>query len=246
MGTKADLDQAKLHVNRLKNGEPLGSHYLEGDENPGSPQVYVAIYPEVVFLFFTSERLGPLSASAVHKLVARSGIEANLKLSGPTATCFDMEKGYELASKGVDTRAIQAYMGHKKTFQHTVSVHPAQSKSGLKALERMCGYRYWSHRPKTGVKDAIFKISPFSSSESTFWWGTLHRWHFDLQTRFWKLTLLKTERTRMFVNWLERTAQPKEIKTKDVKVIMMAVLIKRQWTYRKRSKGILWQKLKDI
>jgi type 1 fimbriae regulatory protein FimB/type 1 fimbriae regulatory protein FimE len=28
-------------------------------------------------------------------------------------------KGYQLASEGVDTRAIQAYMGHKN-IQHTV------------------------------------------------------------------------------------------------------------------------------
>src|SRR5277367_2902448 len=64
------LKAGKFHVTRLKNGDP-SVHYLEGDEiralrklerdNPDSPFV------------FCSERQGPLSARAVHAMVARAG-----------------------------------------------------------------------------------------------------------------------------------------------------------------------------
>jgi type 1 fimbriae regulatory protein FimB/type 1 fimbriae regulatory protein FimE len=110
-----DLDAGKLHVNRLKNGES-SVHFLEGDEiralrklkrdSPVSPFV------------FTSERLGPLSSNAIHKIVARAGIEAGLTVSAhPHALRHG--KGYHLASEGIDTRSIQSYLGHKN-IQHTV------------------------------------------------------------------------------------------------------------------------------
>jgi type 1 fimbriae regulatory protein FimE len=112
---QADLDQAKLHVNRLKNGEP-SVHYLEGDEIRALRKLRRS-YADSAFIF-ASERQGPLSPNAVYKIVARAGIEANLKLS-VHPHMLRHGKGYELASNGVDTRAIQAYMGHKN-IQHTV------------------------------------------------------------------------------------------------------------------------------
>ena len=121
-----DLDDAKLHVNRLKNGD-ASVHFLEGDEIRALRKIRRA-YPESAFVF-SSERLGPLSLNAVHKLVVRAGQLANLELS-VHPHMLRHGKGYQLASKGVDTRAIQAYLGHKN-IQHTVlytKLDPARFK----------------------------------------------------------------------------------------------------------------------
>ncbi|MDQ5935674.1 MAG: type 1 fimbriae regulatory protein FimE [Cyanobacteriota bacterium erpe_2018_sw_21hr_WHONDRS-SW48-000092_B_bin.40] len=110
-----DLNRGRIHVNRLKNGDP-SVHYLEGDEIRALRKLR-RDYPQTDFVF-ESERQGPLTINAVHKMVARAGIEAELELSAHPHM-LRHGKGYQLASEGVDTRAIQAYMGHKN-IQHTV------------------------------------------------------------------------------------------------------------------------------
>lgn len=110
-----DLNRGRIHVNRLKNGDP-SVHYLEGDEIRALRKLR-RDYPQTDFVF-ESERLGPLTQNAVHKMVARAGTEAGLELT-VHPHMLRHGKGYQLASEGVDTRAIQAYMGHKN-IQHTV------------------------------------------------------------------------------------------------------------------------------
>jgi site-specific recombinase XerD len=78
---------------------------------------------------FCSERKGPLSVNAVHKIIVRSGQTAGIKMP-VHAHMLRHGKGYQLASKGIDTRAIQAYFGHKN-IQHTVTytkLDPARFK----------------------------------------------------------------------------------------------------------------------
>lgn len=111
-----DLDNAKFHVNRLKNGD-ASVHYLEGDEIRALRK-HRRAYPNSAFVF-CSERKGPLSVNAVHKIVVRAGQDAEIELS-VHAHMLRHGKGYQLASKGIDTRAIQAYLGHKN-IQHTVT-----------------------------------------------------------------------------------------------------------------------------
>jgi integrase len=111
-----DLDSGLFHVNRLKNGTP-SVHYLEGDEIRALRKLR-RNYPESSFVF-ASERLGPLSVNAVHKIVVRAGQLAGVELSVHTHM-LRHGKGYQLAAKGIDTRAIQAYLGHKN-IQHTVT-----------------------------------------------------------------------------------------------------------------------------
>ncbi len=113
---QVDLDNAKLHVNRLKNGDD-SVHFLEGDEIRALRKLRRS-YPESSFVF-CSERHGPLSPNAVHKIVVRAGELAGLELS-VHPHMLRHGKGFQLASKGVDTRAIQAYLGHKN-IQHTVT-----------------------------------------------------------------------------------------------------------------------------
>jgi len=110
-----DLNRGRLHVNRLKNGDP-SVHYLEGDEIRALRKLR-RDYPSSDFVF-VSERQGPLSSNAFHKVVARAGLEAALELS-VHPHMLRHGKGYQLADEGVDTRAIQSYMGHKN-IQHTV------------------------------------------------------------------------------------------------------------------------------
>lgn len=110
-----DLNRGRIHVNRLKNGD-ASVHYLEGDEIRALRKLR-RDYSATDFVF-ESERQGPLTSNAIHKMVARAGIEANLELI-VHPHMLRHGKGYQLASEGVDTRAIQAYMGHKN-IQHTV------------------------------------------------------------------------------------------------------------------------------
>jgi type 1 fimbriae regulatory protein FimB/type 1 fimbriae regulatory protein FimE len=117
-----DLNRARMHVNRLKNGDP-SVHYLEGDEIRAFRKLR-RDYP--VSISSLCLRTGPLSSNAFHKMVARAGVEADLELSvhpHMLRLCRVRHnrhgKGHQLASEGVDTRAIQAYMGHKN-IQHTV------------------------------------------------------------------------------------------------------------------------------
>jgi type 1 fimbriae regulatory protein FimB/type 1 fimbriae regulatory protein FimE len=110
-----DLRQGLLHVARLKNGVP-STHPLRGPElralrklqreNGTAPYV------------FTTERRGPLSDSAVRKIIARAGEEAALGFS-VHPHMLRHACGYKLANDGHDTRAIQHYLGHRN-IQHTV------------------------------------------------------------------------------------------------------------------------------
>lgn len=112
---QVDFDHAKLHVNRLKNGD-FSIHFLEGDEIRALRKLRRS-YPDSAFVF-CSERQGPLSSNTVYKIVSRAGRLAELELS-IHPHMLRHGKGFQLANKGEDTRAIQAYMGHKN-IQHTV------------------------------------------------------------------------------------------------------------------------------
>jgi integrase len=109
---QVDLEHVLLHVHRLKNGSPA-THPLTGKElralreqKTKSPFV------------FTSERGTPFTKRGFEAMVERAG----------EAGGFDMKIhphmlrhawGFKLANDGVDTRTIQAYLGHK-SIQHTV------------------------------------------------------------------------------------------------------------------------------
>ncbi len=111
-----DLKAGRIHVNRLKNGNPA-THYLEGDEMRALRRVRRE-YPDSPFVFST-ERGGPLSRSTVNKLVERAGRLAGI--SFPVHPHMLRHAcGFYLANRGVDTRTIQDYLGHK-SIQHTVN-----------------------------------------------------------------------------------------------------------------------------
>jgi integrase len=112
---QVDLENALLHVRRLKNGSPA-SHPLTGRELRALRRLQRE-QPKSPFVFI-SERGAPFS---------KRGFQAMLERAGEAAG-FDMKLhphmlrhacGFKLANEGVDTRTIQAYLGHK-SIQHTV------------------------------------------------------------------------------------------------------------------------------
>ncbi len=120
---QVDLKRAKLHVNRLKNGDS-SVHYLEGEELRALRQLRRE-HSDSDFVF-NSQRQGPLSARQVHTIIARAGEAAGIKFP-VHPHMLRHAKGYQLASKGEDTRAIQGYFGHK-AIQHTVLYTKLDSK----------------------------------------------------------------------------------------------------------------------
>jgi len=112
---QTDLKQGILHVARRKNGSPA-THPLRGPELRALRKV-MRDYPDTPYIF-VSERRGPMTTGAVRKVIARAGELADI--SFPVHPhMLRHSTGYYLASKGHDTRAIQAYLGHRN-IQHTV------------------------------------------------------------------------------------------------------------------------------
>jgi integrase len=103
---------AALHVRRVKQGVP-SVHPIPGDEMRALRELKrTAVSPFV----FTSERGAPFTTAGFAKMVARAGEAAKLKSVHPHMLRHAC--GYALANKGHDTRALQAYLGHKN-IQHT-------------------------------------------------------------------------------------------------------------------------------
>ena len=105
-----------LHVRRLKNGSPA-THPLTGKELRALRRLQREQVAKSPFVFI-SERGAPFSRRGFQAMVERAGEAAG----------FDMKIhphmlrhacGFKLANDGVDTRTIQAYLGHK-SIQHTV------------------------------------------------------------------------------------------------------------------------------
>ena len=103
---------AALHVRRVKRGTP-STHPLQGDEMRA-----LRALPRTSPFVFTSERGSPFTTAGFRKMVARLGVEAGFKF-GVHPHMLRHAAGYTLANKGHDTRALQAYLGHKN-IQHTV------------------------------------------------------------------------------------------------------------------------------
>jgi type 1 fimbriae regulatory protein FimB/type 1 fimbriae regulatory protein FimE len=85
--------------------------------------------PASAFIFM-SERGAPFSTAGYRKMVARLGKAAGFDVV-IHPHMLRHACGYKLANDGVDTRTIQAYLGHK-SIQHTVrytELSPTKFKS---------------------------------------------------------------------------------------------------------------------
>ena len=112
---QVDFDGAVLHVRRAKQGTP-SVHPLGGSEmralrrlqreGAGSPFVFV------------SERGAPFTTAGFGRMVQRAAATADIGLK-VHPHMLRHACGYALANAGHDTRALQAYLGHRN-IQHTV------------------------------------------------------------------------------------------------------------------------------
>ena len=112
---QVELTAGRLHVRRSKRGTP-SVHPIQGDElralrrlqreQPPGPHV------------FTSERGGPMTPKSFHTLIARLGERAGMPFP---IHPYMLRHGcrFALANAGHDTRALQAWLGHRN-IQHTV------------------------------------------------------------------------------------------------------------------------------
>jgi integrase len=111
-----DFTTATLQVRRVKQGTP-STHPVRGDELRSLRRLKREQEPKSPFMF-TSERAGPFSTAGFARMMERAGIEAKLPFKAHPHM-LRHACGFALANKGHDTRALQAYLGHKN-IQHTV------------------------------------------------------------------------------------------------------------------------------
>jgi type 1 fimbriae regulatory protein FimB/type 1 fimbriae regulatory protein FimE len=107
---------AVIHVRRVKNGTP-STHPLQGDEM----RALRALMPDGKRnspFVFVSERGAPFTTAGFAKMMARLGVAARFKFT-IHPHMLRHACGFALANKGHDTRALQAYLGHRN-IQHTV------------------------------------------------------------------------------------------------------------------------------
>jgi integrase len=117
---------ANLHVRRAKNGKP-SVHPIRGGELRMLSALRKA-FPDTGYVF-TTERGTPFTPDAINRHVKAIGKRAGLSMP----VHFHMLRhscGYKLANDGVDTRAIQDWLGHV-SITHTTrytQLSPARFK----------------------------------------------------------------------------------------------------------------------
>ena len=124
---QVEFTSATLHVRRVKQGTP-STHPILGDELRALRRLQREQEPKSPFVF-TSERGTPFTTAGFARMVERAGVEAGLGFKAHPHM-LRHACGYALANKGHDTRALQAYLGHRN-IQHTVrytELSPARFK----------------------------------------------------------------------------------------------------------------------
>jgi site-specific recombinase XerD len=113
---QVEFRTASLHVRRVKQGTP-STHPILGDELRALRRLKREQEPKGAFVF-VSERGTPFTTAGFARMVERAGQEAKLAFK-VHPHMLRHACGYALANKGHDTRALQAYLGHRN-IQHTV------------------------------------------------------------------------------------------------------------------------------
>ena len=109
-----EFETGNLHLRRAKGGTTT-THPLLGDEL----RALRALKREAKSPFiFVSERGAPFSVGGLAKLVERAGIEVGMPFK-VHPHMLRHATGYALANRGIDTRTLQAFLGHR-SIQSTV------------------------------------------------------------------------------------------------------------------------------
>jgi integrase len=112
---QVDFEGGVLHVARRKRGTP-STHPISGRELRALRRLKREAQASP--FVFVSERGSPFSVAGFQKLVARAGVAAGFEFQ-LHPHMLRHSCGFKLANDGVDTRSLQAYLGHKN-IQHTV------------------------------------------------------------------------------------------------------------------------------
>jgi integrase len=113
---QVDFRTTSLHVRRVKQGSP-STHPVLGDELRALRRLQREQDPRSPFVF-TSERGTPFTDAGFARMLERAGRVAKLPFK-PHPHMLRHACGFALANRGHDTRALQAYLGHRN-IQHTV------------------------------------------------------------------------------------------------------------------------------
>jgi integrase len=111
-----DFNHGTMAVRRAKQGTP-STHPIRGDEMRALRKLQREQEPKSPFVF-TSERGAPFTTAGFARLVQRAGESARFGFKAHPHM-LRHACGFALANRGHDTRALQAYLGHKN-IQHTV------------------------------------------------------------------------------------------------------------------------------
>jgi integrase len=112
---QVDFNHGVLHVRRAKAGTPA-THPLTGRELRALRRLQRET--GLSTHLFMSERKAPISTDGFQKMVERLSDRAKLGFQ-VHAHMLRHACGFKMANDGVDTRTIQAYLGHKD-IRHTV------------------------------------------------------------------------------------------------------------------------------
>ncbi len=113
---QVEFKTATLHVRWVKQGTP-STHPVLGDELRALRRLQREQESKSPFVF-TSERGAPFTTAGFARMVERAGTLAKLSFKAHPHM-LRHACGYALANQGHDTRALQAYLGHRN-IQHTV------------------------------------------------------------------------------------------------------------------------------
>jgi integrase len=109
-----EFETGTLHLRRAKGGT-TATHPLLGDELRALRSLKRDAKSPFIF---ASERGAPFTVSGFAKLVERAGIEAKMPFKAHPHM-LRHATGYALANRGVDTRTLQGFLGHR-SIQSTV------------------------------------------------------------------------------------------------------------------------------
>jgi integrase len=104
-----DLATGRLHVRRAKAGD-ASVHPISARESRALRKLLLEAPPSPYV--FISKRRAPLSAAGHQRMVARAGVAAKFTFL-VHSHMLRHACGFKLANDGHDTRAIQAYLGHR-------------------------------------------------------------------------------------------------------------------------------------
>jgi integrase len=113
---QVDFATGVMAIRRIKSGVP-STHPIRGDELRALRRLQREQEPKSPFVF-TSERGAPFGTAGFARMFERAGVEAKIGFK-VHPHMLRHATGFKLAGDGVDTRALQSYLGHRN-IQHTV------------------------------------------------------------------------------------------------------------------------------